>query len=171
MFYGAKDFIPTAVLSLWAWYGESDSQYSEAGIKSGSGWVMAQSLFNVFEVMMQLAFLLVIRRNSVEGLLTIFLSSMATFWKTLIYMCIIAYSDDPVQMVPGLYCMGYRPKSENLAGIKNALMKDSCVMQLFKFQFNFWWIVVPGCIVWVCWNRITYAFRHEILSTNVKKRN
>lgn len=161
LYYGAKDRIPAVILSLWSWYGESDIQYSEAGVKSGSGWIMAQSILNIFEVMFQLAVLFVLRRNSIEGLLTVMLSSMATLWKTLIYMCIIAYSEDPVRMVPGLYCIGYQPKTENLGAVKQAIVRDSCGIQLFKFQFNFWWIFIPGCVILTCWNIIVDTFQKK----------
>ena len=160
VYYGFQRFMPSVVLSLWGWYGESDSQYSESGMKDGHGWVMAQSIFNVFELLAQLAFVFILRRGSVEALLTIMLSSMATLWKTLIYMCIIIYSDDPVRVVPGLFCLGYSPKPENLAEVLTLLNKDSCGTQLFKFQFNFWWIAVPLLIVHICWRRIANAFSH-----------
>ena len=129
---------------------------------------MTQSIFNIFEVLFQLLFLFVLKRNSVEAILTIMLSSMATLWKTLMYMSIIAYSYDPVRVVPGLFCLGYHPKSENMLEVDNALQRDSCGMQLFKFQFNIWWILVPSCVIYTCCCRIVALCRE--LEMNVLKK-
>jgi hypothetical protein len=169
VYYGLQRYLPSAVLSLWGWYGESDSQYSEAGMKDSHGWVMTQSIFNVFELLAQLAFVFVFSRGSINGFLTIMLSSMATLWKTLIYMGIILYSNDPVRVVPGLFCLRYSPKPENLAEVEALLQKDNCGAQLFKFQFNFWWIIFPTLIVYMCCQRIV-AMHRELKSKSEKSK-
>jgi hypothetical protein len=159
-YHNFKQLIPGVILSLWTWYGESDTQYSEQGVKDGNGWIMSQSLFNIFELAAQIAFLVVLRRNSVHRLLTILISSVCTLWKTLLYMSIIAYSADPVKVVPLLACwpMNYSPKEENRLKVEADLAKDSCSAQFFKFQFNFWWIVMPFCVIVVCCGKITSVF-------------
>ena len=52
-----KKYLPSVILKLWGWYGESDSQYSESGMKDSNGWIVTQSIFNCLEVLAQLAFL------------------------------------------------------------------------------------------------------------------
>jgi hypothetical protein len=41
--------------------------------------------------------------------------------------------------------------------VQAALEKEGCGAHFFKFQFNFWWIVVPAWVVVVCWRRIAAA--------------
>jgi hypothetical protein len=154
-----RNYIPSYILQLWTWYGESDSQYSSDGIVDSNGWILTQSIFNVFEVLAQLMYVFVLESASVKALLVIMLSSMATLWKTLIYMSIIATSDDPVLMVPGLACLGYEPKTANAATVAAHLAKDDCFVQFFKFQFNFWWILIPFLVIITCANRIVQVFQ------------
>jgi hypothetical protein len=77
--------------------------------------------------------------------------------QTCLYMSIILHSKDPVAMVPGLACVGRVPLAENAAAVTAALATDDCATQLFKFQFNFWWIVMPFFVLVVCWSRISAA--------------
>lgn len=135
-----KSNYPITLINLIR-YGESDSQYSASGegIAASHGWIETQSLFNLIELWAQLAFLFFIRKNSIQRILTILLVSTATLWKTLLYMSIIAFSPDPVRMVPLLACLGYNPLPENAAEVASLLVKDNCGFQFFKFQFNFWW--------------------------------
>jgi hypothetical protein len=156
--FGLINYVPSVVLSLWTWYGESDSQYSAVGIEESNGWIVTQSIFNVFEVLAQLAFAFVLPWGSIEALLTILLSSAATLWKTLIYMSIIANSADPVRMVPGLACLGYQARPENQNEVIALLAKDNCSMQFFKFQFNIWWILVPSIIIWISCKKISAVY-------------
>ena len=158
--YQATDVVPRVLLHLWGWYGESDTQYaaSGAGIRDSNGWMTTQSKFNLFELAAQLTVLFVLRANSPQALLTLMVSSVCTAYKTLIYMSIIAHSSDPVYMVPLLACAGMSPLPGNAAAVASALDKDNCAAQLFKFQFNFWWIVCPAAIIRLCWQRISAAF-------------
>ncbi len=78
------------------------------------GWIETQSLFNVFEVLAQLTFVCMLRKDTVQAVLVAMLTSMATLWKTLIYMSIIVHSDDPVAMVPGLYCLGKKNNQQTM---------------------------------------------------------
>ena len=140
------------ISALWGWYGTSDTQYSAsgAGIEASNGWIASQSAFNVVELALQLLFLFALKRGSVKALLTLFFVSVATLWKTLLYMSIIYFSSDPVAMVPGLSCLGMKPLSDSAGAVAESLARDNCAMQLFKFQFNFWWIVFPALVVYVC---------------------
>ncbi len=123
-------------------------------MKESNGWIITQSVFNVAEVAMQLIFLGLPKKKYIEAVLIALVVSVATLWKTLIYMCIIANSSDPVRMVPGLSCLGYKANPENEIAVAAALAKDNCAVQLFKFQFNFWWIVMPAAVILVCWRII-----------------
>ena len=139
------------ISKLWEWYGMSDTQYSAtgAGIHASNGWIESQSTFNVIELLLQLLFLF-LERGSVRALLIVFFVSVATLWKTLLYMSIIYYSSDMVAMVPGLSCLGFEPKTQNAAAVRESLERDSCAIQWFKFQFNFWWIVCPALVIYTC---------------------
>jgi hypothetical protein len=152
--YGLQAYVPQTILNLWGWYGETDHQYSVDGIKDSNGWIETQSLFNVFEVIINLTYLFLLHKPSIQAVLAVMLVSLATLWKTLIYMSIIIHSQDPVQLVPGLQCLGYRPLEVNQDFVNTALLKDNCYAQFFKFQFNFWWIGVPAIIIIICWRRI-----------------
>ena len=134
---------PEIVKKLWGWYGTSDIQYSSTGkgIKDSGGWMQTQSLFNILEVILQLTFLFGTKRNSIESVMTIMIASVATLWKTLMYMSIIYFSADPVNMVPLLSCFGLKPLPENEAAVQASLVQDNCLAQWFKFQFNFYWII------------------------------
>jgi len=48
-----KRRMSSVVLDLWTWYGQSDAQYSAVDVKDDSGWMITQSVFNVFEVLDQ----------------------------------------------------------------------------------------------------------------------
>ena len=159
-----KTFVPAFVQSLWTWYGTSDTQYSSTGqgIKESNGWMLTQSKFNVAEVCCQLLFLFCFERDSIQGLLSILFGSICTLWKTLLYMSIIYHSSDPVYMVPGLKCLGFQAVGEgHKVQVEAALKADSCPVQLFKFQFNFWWILVPAIITNLCFRRIVKAFEEK----------
>ena len=156
--FGLSNYVPSVILSLWGWYGETDSQYSASGIQDSNGWIVTQSIFNVFEILMQLVYVFGLRKNSASAHVLLLLVSMATFWKTLIYMCIIATSSDPVSMVPGLACFGFEPLDSNRVHVQNALDADGCTMQWFKFQFNFWWILIPFLVILSTWGNINHMF-------------
>ena len=164
--YGS--YTPSIIKSLWSWYGTSDVQYASSGqgIAESNGWMQTQSKFNVAEVILQLLFLFVLPRGSIEGLITILISSVATCWKTLIYMSIIYHSKDPVYMVPLLTCFGYQPLPENADSVALSMQQDDCRTQFFKFQFNFWWIIVPTFVVIVCWRKLAHICR---IATAAKK--
>lgn len=155
--FNLKQFIPKIILKLWSWYGESDIQYSSDGITRSNGWILSQSLFNVVEVLIQLFYLLILKKNTSFSVLILLLVSMATWWKTLLYMSIIFTSSDPVHLIPGLYCLGYHPHVENLQAVQDSLAKDGCGMQLFKFHFNFYWLIFPLLVIVICCHQITAA--------------
>jgi hypothetical protein len=159
--FNLKQFIPEIILKLWSWYGESDVQYSSDGIVNSNGWILSQSLFNVVELLVQLLYLFVLKKNTSFSTLVLLLVSMATWWKTLLYMSIIFTSTDPVHLVPGLYCLGYQPKDENLLSVQEELAKDGCGVQLFKFHFNFYWIIFPFLIIVTCCHQITTALKRN----------
>ena len=159
-------YAPSFLVSLWGWYGSSDAQYSQDGINDGFGWVQSQSIFNFIELCAQLIYLLVLKPDSPHSLLLIMSVSIATLWKTLLYMTIIVNSADPVKMVPGLFCLGYTPLPQNQKEVALSLEADSCKMQFFKFHFNFYWIIVPSMIIVVAWNKIT-----EIMNSNDAMKN
>lgn len=157
-----KSYIPSIILSLWSWYGESDIQYSTQGILDGHGWTLSQSIFNVIEVLIQLIYLFLLKKNTPFSVIILLLVSMATWWKTLLYFCIIFTSSDPVHIIPGLYCLGYPPKNENFHAVQNALEKDGCGIQLFKFHFNFYWIIFPFLVILICSQQLIKAYdRHD----------
>ncbi len=156
--FGLSKYVPNVVLSLWGWYGETDSQYSAAGIQDSNGWIVTQSIFNVFEVIMQLVYVFGLKKNSTGAHVLLLLVSMGTFWKTLIYMCIIATCSDPVHMVPGLACFGFEPLEVNRAHVQKALETDGCAVQWFKFQFNFWWILMPLLAILSAWRNVNRVF-------------
>ncbi len=83
-------YAPGFIKNLWGWYGQSDAQYSQEAIKAdkSNGWIPTQSLFNVFEVIVQLLFLFVIKRDTIDSVLTVMAVSIATLWKTLIYIAL-----------------------------------------------------------------------------------
>lgn len=151
--------VPAVVQALWSWYGTSDTQYSAASIaaNASSGWIPTQTKFNVLEVAAQLAFLFALRRDSAEALLAALVAQVCTLYKTLIYMSMIWHAADPVEMVPLLACVGMKPLAANAAGVAAKLAAEGCGTQLFKFQFNFWWILVPLCVIWACWHRAAAA--------------
>eukprot|EP01063_Lacrimia_lanifica_P032286 TRINITY_DN5494_c0_g5_i1.p1 TRINITY_DN5494_c0_g5~~TRINITY_DN5494_c0_g5_i1.p1 ORF type:complete len:202 (+),score=65.06 TRINITY_DN5494_c0_g5_i1:93-698(+) len=159
MVYGAGGLVPSVLLELWGWYGESDTQYaaSGAGLAASNGWIATQSKFNVLELAAQLAVLFVLPRGSPAALLTTMVTSICTLYKTLLYMAVIAHTPDPAHMVPLLACLGMQPLPQNAASVASALAKDGCAAQFFKFQFNFWWIVCPAAVACVCWRRIANA--------------
>jgi len=77
-------------------------------------------------------------------------------------MSIIYHSIDPVYMVHELKCLGFQAVGEgHQAQVEAALKADSCLVQLFKFQFNFWWILVPAIITHLCFTRIVRAFEEK----------
>jgi hypothetical protein len=159
---GLGALLPKVVRDLWTWYGESDTQYSAESITANqsSGWIPTQTKFNVVEVAAQLAFLFVLRRNGASALLAALVAQVCTLYKTLIYMSIIWHAADPVEMVPLLSCypFGMAARSASAAAhVAAAIAKDSCAVQFFKFQFNFWWIAVPLCVIWACWHRAAAA--------------
>ena len=164
--YGSyfKQLLPSFINDLWTWYGESDVQYSASGqgMANSNGWVITQSKFNTVEVACQLAFLF-LPRGSADALLFILFGSICTLWKTLLYMSIIIHSSDPVAMVPLLACFGYEALPENKSQVSHALKQDSCLAHAFKFQFNFWWIIVPAVITVVVFDRIRTRFRSKTL--------
>jgi hypothetical protein len=87
-------FIPNIILSLWSWYGESDSQYSQQGLVEGlkdNSWMHTQSLFNIFELFGQIIFLF--SGSNIKSLLLILIIQTCTLWKTLIYMSIIIHGE------------------------------------------------------------------------------
>lgn len=152
--------LPSYINDLWTWYGESDVQYSASGqgMVNSNGWVITQSKFNTVEVACQLAFLL-LPRGSVDGMVFILFGSICTLWKTLLYMSIIVHSSDPVAMVPLLACFGLEALPENRTQVSRTLKQDSCLAHAFKFQFNFWWILVPAIITLVVFDKIRTRFR------------
>lgn len=155
--YGS--YVPSTVRQLWSWYGTSDTQYSSKGLIDSNGWILTQSKFNVIEVACQILFLWVLPRDSPEGLVTIAFASICTLWKTLLYMSIIIHSADPVHMVPLLACFGYSAVGQkHIDEVNQSLKDDSCGMQFFKFQFNFWWILVPAIVTYLSFERIMNAF-------------
>jgi len=151
--------VPGFVQQLWSWYGESDTQYSAKSLAANvsSGWIPTQTKFNVVEVAAQLAFLFVLRRDSAEALLAALVAQVCTLYKTLIYMSMIWHAADPVEMVPLLDCVGMKATAANAAAVAAKLAAEGCGTQLFKFQFNFWWILVPLCVIWACWHRAAAA--------------
>ena len=156
--------MPPIVQQLWEWYGTSDSQYSSSGkgMEDSNGWILTQSKFNVVEVACQLLFLFYFPRDSAKGFLSILFASICTLWKTLIYMSMIYHSQDPVLMVPGLKCLGFSAVgNEHEAAVQAALNTDSWLVHLFKFQFNFWWIIMPFIVTKICFSRITQAFEEK----------
>lgn len=54
--------------------------------------------------------------------------------------------------------MGPRVATRPTAHLQAAIDKEGCGAHFFKFQFNFWWIVMPAAVVVVCWRRIAAAF-------------
>ncbi|KAF0685517.1 Aste57867_22609 [Aphanomyces stellatus] len=168
MKFGRPEYMPSVLAELWQWYGESDAQYSGDGVgmQEGNGWVETQSIFNVFEVIGMLIYLFALRRQSIAAALTILTVSVATFWKTAMYMCIIFNSNDPVKMVPLLACAGIAPRPENTVHVATLLAAENCETQFFKFQFNFWWLVMPLAVIWTSWTAIARALADR--STNVK---
>jgi hypothetical protein len=154
-----KSFAPTFLMELWGWYGSSDTQYASSGqgLKDSNGWVLTQSKFNALELIGQLLYLFVLPQDSAHALLTIMCCSIATLWKTLLYMSIIYHSNDPVKMVPGLACLGYTPLPQHANEVTASLKTDSCAMQAFKFHFNFYWIVVPLMVIYASWMKIVHV--------------
>ena len=152
--YGSN--APEIIKKLWGWYGTSDIQYSNTGdgITNSNGWIQTQSLFNIFEVFVQLLFLFVVKQGTFQSVLTIMSVSIATLWKTLIYMSIIYHSKDPVNMVPLLHCFGFQPLDENRATVLASIQQDNCPTQFFKFHFNFYWIICPMFVIFSCWKVI-----------------
>ena len=155
-------YAPSFLLSMWGWYGSSDAQYSQHGIQhDGFGWVQSQSVFNFMELCGQLIYLFLLKSDSPYSLLLIMSVSIATLWKTLLYMTIIVNSADPVKMVPGLFCLGYTPLPQNQKEVALSLSQDSCSMQFFKFHFNFYWIIFPAIIIVVAWNKIVETMSNK----------
>jgi hypothetical protein len=62
-------------------------------------------------------------------------------------------------VVPGLSCLGYKALPENQLEVVNLLLKDNCFAQLFKFQFNFWWIIMPVLVIICCCKKIINVFK------------
>ncbi|ETW01199.1 hypothetical protein, variant [Aphanomyces invadans] len=140
-------------------YGESDAQYSGDGVgmEASNGWIITQSLFNVAEVFLMVVYLIRLQQRTITAALTALTVSVATFWKTCLYMPIILHSEDPVSMVPLLRCTGMSPLAKNAAHVQAMLAKEGCGMQFFKFQFNFWWIVMPFAVAAAAWSAISHA--------------
>ena len=152
--------LPGFLARLWTWYGDSDTQYSAKSLaaNSSSGWIPTQSKFNLLEVAAQLAYLLVLRKDGAQALLAALVAQVCTLYKTLIYMSMIWHAADPVAMVPLLSCVGmHAADAAAEADVAAKLAREGCATQLFKFQFNFWWIVVPLCVIWACWHRAAVA--------------
>ena len=154
-------YAPSFLVKAWGWYGSSDAQYSADGIRDGSGWTQSQSIFNALELSAQLIYLLVLKPSSPHSLLLIMSVSIATLWKTLLYMTLIANHSDPVKVVPGLYCLGYQPLPQNQKEVALSLAHDNCSMQFFKFHFNFYWIIFPFLIIVVAWRKIVEIINNK----------
>ena len=96
--------------------------------QESNGWMQTQSSFNVVELAAQVAWLTVLPAHSLEALLTLLIVSVATAWKTLMYMSILYWAKDPVLSVPGLACLGWQPAEANAAAVAAALAKDGCAV-------------------------------------------
>jgi len=147
IYYKATEFIPSAIKSTWAMYGETDKQYAAdgKGITASNGWMPTQSQFNVLEILGQLVFLRLHMARSSAALSVAMMVSVATLWKTLIYMAIIANANDPYLLMPSLKC--FKPGAFSAPG-------STCIADAVKFSFNFWWIIVPFFVIVTCHNRI-----------------
>ena len=73
-------------------------------------------------------------------------------------MGIIIFSNEPAAIVPGLMYFGF--KSADPA-VRALYLKETPATHLFKFQFNFWWIVVPAAVIAVTWQRIAKALARK----------
>ena len=81
---GALPPLPAFLKGLWSWYGESDTQYSAKSIErdASSGWIPTQSKFNLLEVVAQLAYLFVLRKDGAQALLAALVAQVCTLYKT-----------------------------------------------------------------------------------------
>jgi len=157
-----KRFVPGLVEKLWTQYSTSDAGYSrnkeiKAACLSAGGWIVTQTKFNIVELLGQLAFLFLLKEGSAAALMTAAVTSVATLWKTLIYMSMIWHAPDPACVVPLLDCLGAVAAESSNA--KTALAQTSCGMHFFNFQFNLWWIVMPLFVIWACWARVEAVLR------------
>jgi hypothetical protein len=114
-YYKAQQYIPAVVAQLWGLYGTTDTQYaaSGAGVTASNGWMPTQSHFNLLEVALQLLFLRLHAQRSSQALSVAYFVSVATLWKTLMYMGIIAFANKPFEVLPALQCVlvpGYAAK-------------------------------------------------------------
>ena len=142
--YGARERIPAVVAQLWGMYGETDLQYaaSGAGIRASRGWMPTQSQFNLLEVALQLNFMRLDAARDPAALSLALAASVATLWKTLIYMALIANAPKPLKLMPALKCFE--------AGAFSA-PGSTCIADLIKFHFNFYCeFAAPACQLSLC---------------------
>ena len=150
-------WVPEWLLRAWGWYGESDSQYARSGegLRASNGWMLTQSRFNILELVLQIVFLCQPKVSSARNVLLCMFVSILTMYKTILYMSIIIHSAEPLNIVPGLSCLGVTASTQEAQQrAASILAEEGCGTQFFKFQFNFWWIICPAACVHVCWHWI-----------------
>ncbi len=99
LYYKVANYIPETVKYLWGMYGQTDTQYTQAGIVASNGWIQSQSQFNVFEIILQLWCLrCYATRNYGAAACLALIVSVATLWKTLyvsmasVGPCVVAHT-------------------------------------------------------------------------------